>query len=425
MNLSTGLLQRVVTGLLLGLMAMSAAMARDVRLPDGTEVPVEVHPAAGELRLVWLPSGYASQRMEEPVARALSQTGIEVWQADVLQGRLLIPAESSLAQIPDSDITGLIDAARQDGKRVVLVASARAGIVALRGAHAWLDRHTGQAHALAGIILMHPNLYVGPPAPGREAEYHPVVAQTRVPVFIIQPEQSPWRWRLPATRAELEHGGAKVYTRLLTDVRDRYYFRPDATAGEVEATRRMADVLHDASRLLAATSMAPPPVAPVESSAPIRQPPGQRGLQPFRGNPEPAPLRLAGFESAAVTDLAALRGRVVLINFWASWCPPCVREMPSMQRLKARMKGRPFEILAVNMGEKDDEVRAFLNDKVAINFPVLMDRDGTVLKSWKVFVFPTSYVVDPQGRVRLGVFGEVEWDSPDVVSEIERLLPAP
>jgi len=415
---------RVLSGLLLVCFGLGPAMARDVRLADGTEVPVEQYAADGDLLFVWLPSGFSSQRLEVPVAQALSRQGIEVWQADVLQGRLLIPAESSLEEVPDSDISGLIDAARQRGKRVVLVASARAGIVALRGARHWLNAHPGETRALAGLVLLHPNLYVGPPAPGQEAEYHPVVAETRVPVFVVQPEQSPWRWRLPATRAELERGGARVFTRLLTDVRDRYYFRPDATEGEVEATRRMAAMLRDAARLLAATGIAPSPSRVAAVAPPDRSAVGRRGLQPYGGNPQAPPLRLTtlGGQSA---DLATLRGSVVLVNFWASWCPPCVREMPSMQRLKERLKDRRFEILAVNMGEQDREVRAFLKDKVTIDFPVLMDREGEVLQAWKVFVFPTSFVLDPQGHIRLAVFGEVEWDAPEVVAEITRLMPPP
>jgi thiol-disulfide isomerase/thioredoxin len=406
--------------LAMGLFSLPA-LAMDIRLPDRTEVPVQVHAAEGSLLLLWLPSGFNSQRSESPVAEQLARSGIEVWQADVLEGRFLIPAESSLEAVPDSDIVGLIDAARQTRKRVVLVASARAGLLALRGVQRWLAANPKQSDAVAGVILLHPNLYVGPPEPGREAEYHPVVAQTRVPVFILQPEQSPWRWRLNATRAELERSGAAVYSRLLTDVRDRFYFRPDAREGEVEATRRLAVMLRDAARLLALTPLAPPSSVARAEKKPAGKP-GIRGLQPYRGNPVPPPIDLADLDGTP-RRLSELRGRVVLVNFWASWCPPCVHEMPSMQRLREKLKGQPFEILAVNMGENDHEVREFLANKVKVNFPMAMDRDGSVLRQWRVFVFPTSYVIDPEGRIRLGAFGELEWDSPEVIGQIRNLLP--
>lgn len=123
-------------------------------------------------------------------------------------------------------------------------------------------------------------------------------------------------------------------------------------------------------------------------------------------------------------NLSQLRGKVVLVNFWAVWCPPCRKEMPSMNRLMAKLGGEPFTILGVNEGETPDEILAFLN-QVPVGFPILLDSQGTFLKSWKVFAFPTSYVVDKQGRLRLGLFGSIEWDSPEVLAQVKKLLAEP
>jgi len=395
---------------------MSSAV--DMHLPNKVDVSVTVHAAKGELLFLWLPSGFNSQRAEIPLARALARRGIEVWQADVLDARLLPPLESSLEQVPPEDIAHLVELAARTGKRVVLVASARAGLLALTGAQRWLSDHPRSA-SLAGVILLHPNLYTGPPMPGQEAEYHPVVSSNRLPVFIFQPEQSPWRWRLARTRAELEKSGAPVYSWLMTDVRDRFYFRPDATEGEAVASRRLARMMQTAAGRLAILPLAP---AGKPAMATTRAERGSRGLHPLRAEARTPALALTTLEGRQL-DLNRLRGKLVLVNFWATWCPPCVHEMPSMQRLKEKLSDRPFEILAVNMGESDREVRAFLKDKVKVDFPVLMDHDGTALKAWKVFVFPTSFVIDPAGRVRLGAFGELEWDSPEVMNSLTALLP--
>jgi thiol-disulfide isomerase/thioredoxin len=420
MNIRRSFLCAALLGLLAG--AAGASETRDLKLPGGSEVPVRVHAAGGPLRAVWLPSGYNSMTAEIPVAAALAGKGVEVWQADVLEGRFLPPLESSLEQVPARDIAELIDQARADGRRVLFIATARAGILALQGIADWQEAHPREASTVAGAILLHPNLYVGPPEPGREAEYHAVVARNRAPVFIMQPEQSPWRWRLNATRAALERGGTPVYTRLITDVRDRYYFRPDATGSETEAAQRLGSMLRDAARLLAATPLAPVPAAPASKPS-AAKPAAARGLQPYRGNPQPPPLALADLAGRSHT-LSDWRGKVVLVNFWASWCPPCVHEMPSMQRLREKLAPRGFEVLAVNMAETDAEVQAFLREKVSVNFPILMDRNGEALRAWKVFVFPTSFVLDAQGQIRLGVFGEIDWEAPEVVRAIEALLPA-
>lgn len=408
---------------ILGSVLLAAAMAvqaRDVRLADGIDVPVSVHAASGDALLLWLPSGIPNDAPDAVLAEKMRAHGIEVWRADVLEARFLPALESSLEQVPDNDIVALIDAARASGKRVTLLASARAGLLALRGAHAWQTVHPGAA-GLDGVILLHPNLYLGPPEPGREAEFHPVVARTRLPVHVIQPEKSPWRFRLDALKPALERGGARVTLQFLPGVRDRYYFRADATPEEDAETAQLPARVRTAIDTLRQASAVKPAVkAPAAKPATTRS--LARGLRPYKGNPVPPPLQLFDLDGRT-QDLAQLRGRVVLVNFWASWCPPCVREMPSMQRLKEKLAGRPFTILAVNMAEPDKDVRAFLS-RMKVDFPVPMDRDGSVLKSWKVFVFPTSFLLDAQGNIRLGVFGEVEWDSPEVMEKVVGLLSA-
>lgn len=400
----------------------AAVESRVWRLADGTEVTIAVEHARGEHLLLWLPAGFGRQPGEEAIAAAAAARGLEVWRPELLEARFLDPLESSLEQVAASDVAELIEHAhRASGKRVLLLASARAGVLALRGAQAWHVRHPS-GRALAGAILLHPNLFLGPPEPGRDAAYDPVVARTRVPVFVLQPELSPWHWRLLATRAELGKAGALVYTRQLPGLRDRFYFRVDATPEEELARAQLPALLQSAAGMLARTAVAAPPARPLAAEpAAIQRASASRALQVWRGEPQPPPLRLATLDGRRL-DLADYRGRVVLVNFWASWCPPCVHEMPSMQRLQDKLTGRPFSILAVNMFESPDIVRQFLDTRVRVDFPILMDRDGAALKRWKVFAFPTTYIVGPEGRIRYALYGGLEWDSTEALEVIEKLL---
>lgn len=143
-------------------------------------------------------------------------------------------------------------------------------------------------------------------------------------------------------------------------------------------------------------------------------------LQVYKGGATP-PLVLKDL-NGKTHDLKQYRGKVVLINFWATWCPPCRAEMPSMQRLKTKMAGKPFVILAVDMGETEAEVKAYIR-QIKTDFTVLLDKDGRALKAWNVFAFPTSYVVDAQGKIRYGLYGASEWDAADKVEKITQLLP--
>ncbi|MEW6331627.1 MAG: TlpA disulfide reductase family protein [Pseudomonadota bacterium] len=122
--------------------------------------------------------------------------------------------------------------------------------------------------------------------------------------------------------------------------------------------------------------------------------------------------------------LSESRGKVVLVNFWATWCPPCRREMPSMQRAWTQLKGKNFEMLAVNVGEDEDTIFGFTFATGAeLTFPILLDRDAQVIKTWPVIALPTSFVVDPQGRIVYRAVGGREWDDPELLKKIRELMP--
>lgn len=122
-----------------------------------------------------------------------------------------------------------------------------------------------------------------------------------------------------------------------------------------------------------------------------------------------------------VQSLSDYRGTVVLVNFWATWCTPCVTEMPGMQRLADTLTDHPFEILAVNVSDSENRIREFLR-RMNLRLTILMDRDGDTLRAWRGSVLPTSFVVDGAGRVRYRASGPLEWDSVEVRKIIEELI---
>ncbi len=135
----------------------------------------------------------------------------------------------------------------------------------------------------------------------------------------------------------------------------------------------------------------------------------------------PAPGLIANDLSGVPKTLADYRGQVVLLNFWASWCPPCLREMPSMERLREKMAGRPLTIVALDSAETADEVGDFVS-RMNLGFPILLDPDGSNTKRWKVFALPTSFLLDAEGRVRYVLTGPTEWDEGEALEAVESLL---
>lgn len=124
--------------------------------------------------------------------------------------------------------------------------------------------------------------------------------------------------------------------------------------------------------------------------------------------------------------LSDLRGKVVLVNFWATWCPPCKREMPSIERLSHILKGTNFEIIAVNVAESLDTVFSFTGSLDPIpTFPIVFDTDSRVLKAWPVIGLPTTFILDKQGRIAYRVVGGRDFDDPVILAQIRGLIEAP
>lgn len=125
-------------------------------------------------------------------------------------------------------------------------------------------------------------------------------------------------------------------------------------------------------------------------------------------------------KSHSLTDY---RGKVVMVNFWATYCGPCIKEMPSMQRLKDKLKDKPFAILAVDMAEDKSAVEAFLKKhNIRIDFPILLNPEGDVIEQWMITAVPTTFIIDTHGKIHYALFGGIEWDKPDVIKTISGLM---
>jgi len=125
-------------------------------------------------------------------------------------------------------------------------------------------------------------------------------------------------------------------------------------------------------------------------------------------------------------DLADLKGRLVLVNFWATWCPPCRREMPSLEHLYQQLRDRGLTVLAVDVGEDADTVFAFTGQlEPAPSFPLLLDADSRAVQEWRVKGLPTSFLIDPQGRVIFRAVGGTEFDHAATLEQLSPYLPSP
>lgn len=118
--------------------------------------------------------------------------------------------------------------------------------------------------------------------------------------------------------------------------------------------------------------------------------------------------------------LSQYRGKPVIINFWATWCPPCRFEMPAMERAYKKLKQAGIEILAIDVGETEDQIFIFTAD-YPVSFPLLMDQDSSVIKQWPVIALPTSFIVNAEGRLVYRAIGGREWDDDALIDKLKAL----
>ncbi len=142
----------------------------------------------------------------------------------------------------------------------------------------------------------------------------------------------------------------------------------------------------------------------------------RRLLQPIPGKPQAPAFRLPDTDGTMRT-LEDWAGKVLIVNFWATWCPPCRKEMPAMERAWRKVKDKGVVLLAIHVGGNEDRIWAFLTD-YDITFPVLIDKTGAVSRAWRTIGLPTTVVVDPAGRMVLKAIGGREWDDPAILDAV-------
>jgi peroxiredoxin len=120
-------------------------------------------------------------------------------------------------------------------------------------------------------------------------------------------------------------------------------------------------------------------------------------------------------------ELARLRGRIVLVHFFATWCEPCRAEMASLRQLQSRLDGRPFAIVPISVAEADGAVRRFFAGDL-LPFAILLDRDRSVARAWNIHTLPSTVVLDHGLKSRFIAEGDVDWERPDVMKILTDLL---
>jgi thiol-disulfide isomerase/thioredoxin len=170
----------------------------------------------------------------------------------------------------------------------------------------------------------------------------------------------------------------------------------------------------------AAVFVKPAPAAAQSVPAPVVKAFADAGLPVLRNTIDPIDFTLPLLDGTN-QRLSDLKGKVVFLNFWATWCPPCRQEMPSMETLYQRFKGQGLEILAVDCQEGAQDVSAFMR-KNGLTFPAALDTSGAVSGDYGISAIPTTYIIDRSGKIIIRAVGGLRWANPKIIAAFETLL---
>ena len=146
----------------------------------------------------------------------------------------------------------------------------------------------------------------------------------------------------------------------------------------------------------------------------------QAGL-PMLDEKQPAKDFTLKLVDGGTVRLSSLKGKVVFLNFWATWCPPCRIEMPSMEALYQHFRNSGLEFVAVDIGEDKNYVAAFIK-RMNINFPVALDEDSSVAENYGISVIPTTFIVGKDGNIIIEKTGSRDWHTPEIINAFDLLI---
>ena len=385
------------------------------------EFSIKRYASKGEQLILFIASGYGFNERSLDFASALNDLGIEVWMLDLSENLFLPRGNNSIRQFDGRYVAKVIELAHQhSGKSITLLSSSFGAIPTLRGARLWqLNNAELTESYVTGAILFSPELYQSIPDLGEDPELAAIASASNIPVMIYQSELRNNRWHLENLITKLEQNNAVVYRKILPQL-TAFFYQADTLPATLRALKQVPREIPGVIKLLAAT---PTP----RTALPLHKPKSasNKGLDTrlkiYKGKKSPLALDLFNLQGQRIVR-SNYKGRITIVNFWATWCPPCVEEIPMLNRLNAAIKDSRFELLSINFGQDKQTIQDFLK-QVNVEFPVLLDPRGKTAGQWNTVALPSTFVIGPDGEFAYAVNAAIEWDSAEVISAMKALLP--
>lgn len=409
-----------MTGLLFVLCIPGARASIDettITLADDTEIAVNVYPSSGQYLAIWIAPEYGFRTAHRQLAQKLSEQGTEIWQSNILESLFLPQGTQSQKKLDGRYIAELVQYAhKKTSKKIILIGDSYAAPSVLTGAHK-LQSSPQSVDYLVGAVLFSPYTYAYIPPLGKAPEYMPIVSSTNIPIMIYQSENSATSGQINLLLQKLQQHGNPVYIKKVPGIMSLFYQKTPTPKMQQGAEI----VLGSFNKMISILDQHQLPEHPVDlEQTKVKTSGIDIYLKKFSANNKPLNIRLKDIHGN-LYEKSDFKGKVTVINFWATWCPPCVEEIPSLNRLKLKLKDYPFELVSINYAEEKQVIRDFMK-KIHVKFTVLLDQDGEFAKRWNVISYPSTFIINKEGEIAYGVNAAIEWDNEELVSKIKSMF---
>ncbi len=398
-----------------------AGQELEIELDSGNVINIDAYHSKGDILFVYLPAGKGFGEGYKVTAKQLATKGYDVWALNLHDSYMIPKYKSSINRFDIDDLVNLIVIAKKKSfKNIVFVATGRGAQLALKIAYQWQLKYPNSGF-IKGHIFHSPHLLDGRPSLGGMAKYINISKMSNLPTYILLPQFGTKFMRSKEILAQLKQGGSAVFMHHLTGVGYGFHMKKakELSKLSIKAKAGLANTYHQAVQLMK-TITAPKILSPnidINTNAKVTF--SDLLLQKYHGK-QNLPLKLKTLDGK-IAQINDYKGQVLLINFWASWCNPCIKEIPSLVRLQQKFKPKYFKIITINVGESQHKIAKFVK-KIGLTLPILLDESGQAVKEWGVYAYPSNFLIDKEGVIRYGYRGALEWDEQNIINTVQSLL---
>jgi thiol-disulfide isomerase/thioredoxin/pimeloyl-ACP methyl ester carboxylesterase len=394
----------------------------------GETIEIKTFDANGENLIIYMPSSRGLGNIYPKWADELTFDGFDVWALDLHTSYMMSKTKKNMDKFNIADLVEVVDFAKQKGfKNIYFLASSRGSVLALKTAYEYQKKYKN--NILKGHIFHSPHLISGSVNIGDEANYIQIASHSNLPIYMALSDSGTKFARRSEIIKALSVGGSAVFSQIFKNTSAGFFMKPNnrLTAKDIAKRNNLSTTYSNAINILKTTK--PKKLVLMQKNIVKNEIKTAKkhqlndSLKPL--NQKTKELILNNLQGEKI-NLKDYKNKVVLINFWASWCKPCVKEIPSLLRLKEKINNPNFEILTINIGENKNKIINFKQklkreQQVDFNLPILLD-GGETSRKWNIYAYPSNYIKDKNDIIKFGYRGALEWDDKHIVKTIKGLL---